>query len=67
MELVHGLTARLLVQAVNILGDNCCKLSRRLKLGKLSMCRIGLGIQTKHPLFIKPVKFLRMSQKKRCG
>ena len=64
MQLQHLLTSRHLVQPVNVLGHHRFQLARRFQLGQLLMGPVGLCIQAKHFIFVKPVKFFRMIQEK---
>ena len=56
MQFQHFLTARRLVQSVNILSNYCAEFPRFLKLCQLLMCLIGLRIQKHHLFFIKLIE-----------
>ena len=59
MELPNPLGPRLLVQAVDVLGDDGAQLACRLQLGQLLVSGVGLGIQAEHLVPVEAVKFLR--------
>ena len=64
VQFIYLPASRLLVKPVNILSDNGGELSCLLQFGQFPVGRIRLRVQTEHPVLIKPVKFLRISQKK---
>ena len=51
----------LLVQAVNVLGNNTLAFSSLLQLCQLDVRNVGFRIQTEHFIAVKPVKFLRLT------
>ena len=63
VQLQHLFAACLLVQTVNILGDNRLHLPCPLQLSKLSVRRIRLSVQGKHLILVKPVEFIGLSHK----
>ena len=60
MELQDISAPRLLVEAVDVLGDDRFQLSRRLPLRQLFMGGVGLRVQIKHFVAVKAEKFLRI-------
>ena len=58
VQLQHGFAACSLVQAVDILGDNCLQLALLFQLGKLFVGGIGLSVQKKHFVAVEPEEFL---------
>ena len=60
MQFQHFLTARRLVQSVNILSNYCAEFPHFLKLCQLLMCLIGLRIQKHHLFFIKLIETFRI-------
>ena len=60
MELQDIFAARLLVEAVDILGDDRLQLPLPLPLRKLPVGGIGLCVQTEHLVAVEAEKFLRV-------
>ena len=67
MQLQHLPAARLLVQAVDVLGDDRLQPPLLLPLGQLPVGRVGLGIQRQHLGPVEVEKFLGVLFKKRMA
>ena len=61
MELQHLMAAGLLVQAVDVLGDDGLELALPLPLGQLFVGGVGLGVQGQHLGPVEVVKFLHVA------
>ena len=60
MELVDGLAAGGLVEAVDVLGDHGGELAGLLQLRQLQVGGVGLGPPDEHFLPVEPVELLRV-------
>ena len=67
VQLVHHLTARRLVQTVNVLRDHGLALALTLKLCKPQVCGVGLGPVYDELLAVEIIKFRRVGPVKRVG
>ena len=65
MQLIDGAAARLLMQAIDVLGDDRLQLSRLLQSGQRDVRRIRRRIRIKHFIAVEAVEFLRILQEKR--
>ena len=63
MKLIHFLTSRLLMESVDILGDDRCEAPCLLQLGQLPVGRIWLRLQTHHLFFIELIENIRVGFK----
>ena len=61
MELQHLPAAGLLVQAIDVLGDDGLELALPLPLGQLFVGGVGLGVQGQHLGPVEVVKFLHVA------
>ena len=64
VELVDGLAAGGLVEAVDVLGNDSFEAPLLLPLGQFPVGRIGLRIQNQHLIAVKTIKFLRIPHEK---
>ena len=64
MELQHIFATCFLMQAVNILSDDCCQLSLLLQTSKGKVCRIWFCIRINHFIKIKVIKLLGITHEK---
>ena len=60
VELQHGFAAGLLMQPVDVLGDDGGEFTGFFKLGEEEMCRVGLCLQGEHLVAVEAVKLLRV-------
>ena len=60
VKLINGAAARLLVEAVDVLGDDGAELSLVLPLGQLQMGGVGLRVGAEHLGVVEAEKLLRV-------
>lgn len=64
VKLIHGLAARSLMKAVDVLGDNCFELASSFKLRKSKVSFVGLSVKIEHLILIELVKLAYMVAEK---
>ena len=56
VKLIHGLAARSLMKAVDVLGDNCFELASSFKLRKSKVSFVGLSVKIEHLVLIELIE-----------
>ena len=64
MKLQNFLASGLLMEAVDVLGNDSFEAPLLLPLGQFPVGRIGLRIQNQHLIAVKTIKFLRIPHEK---
>ena len=67
VKLIHDLAPRLLVEAVDVLGDHRLQLAPGFQLGQGQMRGVGFGVQGEHLVLIEAVKLGGVLHKEGMG